>query len=65
MDKEQMMMDIQRMPIQNKYNHIMAALEIDLQGNKKSQAHKDATSIIRMHIKYHKESSMAIAKMSY
>jgi hypothetical protein len=43
----------------------MAALEIILQGNKKSQAHKDATSIIRMHIKYHKESSMATAKMSY
>lgn len=65
MDKDQMMMDIQKMPIQRKYNHIMTALEVVLRGEKHTQEHKDATTIIRIHIKHHKERSMEIAKMSY
>jgi hypothetical protein len=60
-----MMSDIQKMPIQNKYNHIMAALGVVLQGDKHTQEHKNATAIIRMHIKYHKERSMEIAKVAY
>lgn len=53
------------MPIEYKYNHIMVALETVLKGEKNTQDHKDATAVIRMHIKHHRERSMETAKISF
>lgn len=65
MNEKQLIADIKKMSTKNKYNHILSALEVVLQGNRKSQEHRDATNIIRTHIRIHKSESMGIAGITY
>lgn len=64
-DKKQMLLEIRRAPIANRYNHLVSALEEVLKGDKNSETHKAATIIIRLHVKVNKESMMNTAKISY
>ena len=63
-DKKQALLDIQQMSVKQRYNHVLSCLDTVL--NKAGgEAHKDATVIIRLHVKVARESMMETAKISY
>ena len=63
-NKEEMLKEIQGMTYRKRYDHVMSALETVLQEDEvDSQAKRDATAIIRLHVKINKEVMMETAGM--
>ena len=64
--KDDVLRSIQTMTYRKKYDHVMSALAVVLQENGvESEAKRDATAIIRLHIKVNTETMMETAKVSY
>lgn len=63
-NKQQAILDIRNMNDKQKYAHILSCLDIVLK-KKNDEAHKDATTLVRLHISMHNQASMETAKMSY
>ena len=64
-DRQQVITDIHHMNDKQKYAHVLSALDVVLLRQKGTEAHLDATVIIRTHIEVHNEASLETAKMSY
>ena len=64
-DKDLILTEIRRAPIANRYNHLISALDVVLSDSSGTEARKDATAIVRLHIQVNKQMMMDTAKMEY